>query len=272
MIDVLLPTRLNDKHRDVISTYLQRGYSLRRTEWRHVIDAFDILKNAAVLTVGGILPFPVIYRQQIEERFADAFIGKLYEAEQPQREGVALWAAVARQILPILRDAGLFRQDASATHLLLAYCLYWWRSFTHGYALEIAIQRDLQRSGVQFEAHDLRQRQERLSPYDIAVLGFKGDIKTSVYFLQAARSRDIAHDFIITQIQDHERTRTLVVFIRAEMWRVIDGDTLLVLLEDLVDTLPQAALIEHEGLQLTVIDYNSWKERVRLRQQIKREQ
>lgn len=33
---------------------------------------------------------------------------------------------------------------------------------------EVEIQRDLAQSGIQFTAHDLRQRENRLTPYDIA--------------------------------------------------------------------------------------------------------
>lgn len=53
---------------------------------------------------------------------------------------------------------------------------------------------------------------------------------------------------------------------KPDMWQVIDGDTILVLLEDLADTLPEAARIDHRGIQLTVIDYAEWKDRVRARQ------
>ena len=154
----------------------------------------------------------------------------------------------------------------------MAYCLYWWRSFTLGYALEIEIQRDLAETGIQFEAHDLRRRQDRLSPYDVTVLGFKGDIKTSLYFLQAARSQLLAHDFYITQVHSRTRIPTLVVFMssptpeagfrQAAMWETIDGETLLVLLSEIADTLPQAMRIIHQGVELTVIDYEIWKEKV----------
>jgi hypothetical protein len=46
------------------------------------------------------------------------------------------------------------------------------------------------------------------------------------------------------------------------MWQAIDGDTLLVLLEEIADTLPDAAQIVHQGLQLTVIDYDLWKSKM----------
>jgi hypothetical protein len=47
------------------------------------------------------------------------------------------------------------------------------------------------------------------------------------------------------------------------MWHAIDGDTLLVLLEQVVDTLPEAMRIVYKGNELTVIDYETWKTRVR---------
>jgi len=97
-------------------------------------------------------------------------------------------------------------------------------------------------------------------------LGFKGDIKTSTYFLQAARTRALPHDFYITRIRGRQRTRTLVVFMQPEMWQAINGETLLVLLEQIVDTLPRAARIIHKGVKLTVVDYETWKAKVRRRQ------
>jgi hypothetical protein len=112
-----------------------------------------------------------------------------------------------------------------------------------------------------------------LSPYDVTVLGFKGDIKTSLYFLQAVRSRLLAHDFYITKVFTsftdaeglrHSRTHIamLVVFMQAAMWETIDGETLLVLLSEIADTLPQAMRIIHQGVELIVIDYELWKKKV----------
>jgi len=36
---------------------------------------------------------------------------------------------------------------------------------------------------VSFTAHDLRLRTERFTPYDLIVSEFRGDVKTSTYFL-----------------------------------------------------------------------------------------
>jgi hypothetical protein len=76
----------------------------------------------------------------------------------------------------------------------------------------------------------------------------------------------LPHDFYITRIHGRRQTRTLVVFMRAEMWQTIDGETLLVLLEQVAEALPQAMRIVHEGIGLTVVDYETWKVKVRRRQ------
>ncbi|MBN1815561.1 MAG: hypothetical protein JXA14_27255 [Anaerolineae bacterium] len=266
MFQVLLPAEFQEEHRRIALEFVLHGHEFGIVEWRKAIIAFDLLKNAAVLTERGFLPFPVIYRQHIEEAYADEFIDALYQTEHVTVAGVRRWATVARSIEPTLTQAGLFRSDVPATRLIVAYCLYWWRAFTLGYALEIEIQRDLEASGVHFQAHDLRRRAERLSPYDLQILGFRGDIKTSVYFLQAARTRALPHDFYVTRIRGQKRARTLVVFLQDEMWQAIDGETLLVLLEQVAGTMPHAARIVQSGVELTVIDYETWKEKVKRRQ------
>jgi hypothetical protein len=272
MLQVLLPAEFHEQHRKIVLEYVRRGHEFGRVEWRQAIIAFDLLKNAAVLTDHGLLPFPVIYRQHIERPYSDDFIEQLYLAEQAAAASVGLWAKVARAIEPRLAQAGLSRPDLPGTRLIVAYCLYWWKAFTLGYTLEVEIQQDLKASGIQFKAHDLRQREERLSPYDLVILGFKGDIKTSTYFLQASRTRMLSHDFYVTRIRGKRRARTLVVFAKAEMWQTIDGETLLVLLEQVADTLPNAARIVHAGIELTVIDYETWKDKVKRRQAQKSEE
>lgn len=229
----------------------------------------DLLKNSVAITATGVLPFPALYRQHVEEPYAKAFIERLYASETIEPTATALWADVARRIATDLTAAGLYAPDLTGTRLLLAYCLYWWRSFTLGYALEIEVQKDLQQAGIEFAAHNLLRRDERLSPYDIRVLGFKGDIKTSLYFLQAARSQTLPHDFYITKLSGPQGARIMVVFVQQGMWKVINGETVLALLEEIAATLPQAARIRHRGLELTVIDYETWKEKVQ-RQQKKR--
>ena len=76
----------------------------------------------------------------------------------------------------------------------------------------------------------------------------------------------LSHDFYTTRIRGQQRTRTLVVFMQTEMWQTINGETLLVLLEQVADTLPQAACTVHEGTELIVVDYETWKTKVRRHQ------
>lgn len=263
MVQILLPAEFQEEHRQIVLAYLNQGHTFSRQAWQRAVVAFDLLNNAALFSATGFLPFPAAYRQQVENRYADAFIAQLYQTGDIEQAGVALWAEAAGKIAVDLAQAGFYSEQLPMTRYLLAYCLYWWRSFTAGYALEIEIQQDLTKTGIEFIAHDLRNREERLSPYDLLVTGFKGDIKTSTYFLQATRSRTLAHDFYITRIRSRRSTRTLVVFIQAGMWQEIDGDTLLVLLEEIAETLPKAAQIVHQGLALTVIDYDLWKSKMR---------
>lgn len=262
MVQVLLPAEFQEEHRRIALAYLNEGHTFNRQAWQQAVVAFDLLNNAGVVLSTGFLPFPVIYRQQVENRYADAFIEQLYKVEHIDQVSTTLWAEVASKIANDLVQASLYREELPMTRYLLAYCLYWWRSFTTGYALEIEIQHDLTKAGIEFVAHDLRRREERLSPYDLLISGFKGDIKTSTYFLQTARSRSLAHDFYVTRIRSRKSIRTLVVFIQAGMWQEIDGDTLLVLLEEVADMLPDAVQIVHQGLPLTVIDYDLWKSKM----------
>lgn len=266
MIRILLPADFIEEHRQIVLEYLSQGHEFNRFKWKQAATAFDLLKDAAVLTSSGILPFPIIYRQQVEDYYADDFIRQLYRVKDVEKTGVKLWATAASQIPTRLAEVGLYKRDVPTTRLLVAYCLYWWRVFTVGYALEVEIQQDLNASGIEFEAHDLLRREERLSPYDITVLGFKGDIKTSVYFLQASRSYALPHDFYITKVHSKSRIHTLVVFVQSGMWQKIDGDTLLILLEEITDTLPQTMHIIHQGIDVVVIDYELWKEKVRKQQ------
>jgi hypothetical protein len=265
-VQILLPADFREEQRKIVLAYLVRGHEFNRHEWRQAVIAFDLLKHSMAVVGPKTIPFPIIYRQHVEDPYANAFIQKLYETESIEPASVKLWAEIAGQIVTNLTQIGLYRPNIPATRLLLAYCLYWWRSFTLGYALEIEVQQDLRQAGIQFEMHNLLKREERLSPYDIAVLGFKGDIKSSLYFLQAARSQTLPHDFYITRLSGKQGSRIMVVFVQQSMWQEIDGDTLLTLLEEIADTLPKAAHITHKGTTLTVIDYQLWKEKVRRRQ------
>ena len=228
------------------------------------LEAFDLLHRATVSDDS----FAAFYKRVVEEPSADPFIAALLDAPDPETATPALRQKVSQKIPALLRQAGCANAYQVPEFYLLACCLYWWYAFTTGYTFEVTILRDLTTSGVKYYAHDLRNRQARRSPFDLVVLGFTGDIKTSTYFLHAVRSRGLPADFYITRLYDRPgRERLLVVFLKRPAWDAIDGETLPTTLTALPDILPAVAEIEHGGQTLIVIEYEEWKTRIMKRQQ-----
>ncbi len=116
--------------------------------------------------------------------------------------------------------------------------------------------------GLNFKAHDIRDREARFSAYDLQLLNLKGDIKTSLYFLYAARSRGLAHDFYITRFYEGKQQRTLVVLMQPYAWDQINGDTIKALLEEATKQFPSPVMVQIEDRPIVIMEYNVWKERV----------
>jgi len=232
--------------------------------WSKVIRTFNRLREALVMIPGrGQRTFASIYTHLIDARLINPFIEALYQLDDVAEESAKLWASGAQQVAPILRKAGLYSPDDPPTRLLLAYCLYWWYATAKGYVFEVEIFRDLQRAGIDFLAHDIRQRAERFTAYDLQVSGFLGDIKTSTYFLTFV-SKMLVSDFYITRLWLSEtRSRTLVVFLKSLMWDEIDGDTLLVAWRELESNPSQPVRVAHRDGELVVANYELWKEKMR---------
>jgi hypothetical protein len=147
-----------------------------------------------------------------------------------------------------------------------------WVSFARGYRFEVSIYRDLKVSGVEFVAHDILNPDERHSPFDLIVLGLRGDIKYSTYFLSADMLSRAASDFFITRIYDvMEREWLYIVIIRATVWQRFDGMTVLTSRSELTRLLPSPSLVEINGNMIVVISYKDWKQRVRERQSVDKE-
>ncbi len=144
----------------------------------------------------------------------------------------------------------------------MAYCLFWWYSFTKGYAFEIEIFADLKQSGVAFDAHDLRVRAERFSAFDLFILAFCGDIKTSIYFLFLRPKTPARADFYVTRLYARQRTWLLVTFLKPMVWDAINGETQACRFDELPDVLPQPAKIQVGELTFIVADYEVWKQKV----------
>lgn len=126
---------------------------------------------------------------------------------------------------------------------------------------------DLATSEIRFVAHDLRRRDERFSPYDLTILGRRGDIKTSTYFLSMRRAEALKHDFYITRLY-HPPTHGWrnVVLLRAAFWRVLDGEPTPTALDQVWQVLPGVAQVWLAAQPFVVVLYETWKERIRQRQ------
>ncbi len=163
---------------------------------------------------------------------------------------------------------GLSLAGTRAERLLLAHCLYWWNSFGKGYLYEVTIFRDLRATGIRFVGHDLRHREERLSPSDLVVLGHHGDIKTSTYFLHVTRTFPLRHDFYITRLFEvGKRKWHDAVILKPSFWMEINGEPQLGSIEETLRFFPQAVLVEVHNVQLIVVSYEYWKQKVKIRQQ-----
>jgi hypothetical protein len=263
---ILLPSEFRDVHRRAVLAWVRRGHEFSHKEWQVTLRAFDLLKEAAVVTQHGILPFPAVYYRHVEEPYAKAFIQTLLDATEVEPTGIRAWAGVAKRIPTKLRQAGLENPHQPATRLLVAYCLYWWYAFAYGYIFEVEVLRDLDQSGIQFTAHNLTIRQERMSSWDLEVLGFRGDIKRSLSFLQTVRGRHLPHAFYIVRLTRPGRSWMLVVMMHQTMWDTIDGRTILTALGDLADVLPDTARARVAGVEVIVADYALWKRLVLQRQ------
>jgi hypothetical protein len=256
-----LPADLTEAHKAAVLTYLYDDRRLNHSRWRLLYQAIDLLDEARVITPRGEHTFRQVYAREIDLRLADLYIEQLLALSDVVDDSPALTATFARQIKPALEQADLVHREATESWLLLAYCVYWWQSFARGYTFEVEIIRDLQAAGVEFHAHDIRQRSERFSPADLVVLGLLGDMKTSTYFLQVEIG-DLSNDFYITRLVEAGHPRTLVVFQKSPAWEKIDGDTVDGDITEVMALLPRPVRLRRDDRELVVVEYKVWKRKV----------
>jgi len=268
-----IPPAFSEAHRQAIYRYHARPEELSPHVWAILFEAMDLLRTALVTPRDGEQrTFASVYHSLVDLRYADSYIDALLDSEDPSQISLPLWAAIARRISRDLRASGFFDPAVPDGRLLLSYLLYWWQQFARGYAFEVEVYRDLAASHVRFEAHNLRVRGERLSAFDLVVSLFRGDVKTSTYFLAQQRHPDPAIDFYITRAWlPAGRTRTLVVFLKPHMWQDIDGETTQASLTDLEQVLPRPGRIQVGGQTVIVVDYEVWKEKMRAYQKESRD-
>ena len=263
-LDIRLPNGFSPEHKDAVLRFLTESATFSLTKRRLALDGFDMLNQAMVYLHGVSQDFASLYESLVEQRFADSFIESLLKERDIARFTERLRSDIARQIVNVLKEREFFQRDIPSSQFLMAYCLYWWYSFSKGYAFEIEIFRDLASTGIVFESHDILSPQERRSRYDLIVSSFRGDVKTSTYFLYTSRTATLHSDFYITQIIDRERKLVKVVFLRKPFWDEINGETFPSTIASLPYALPKPALMIHHGLPWVVVDYVLWKEKILL--------
>ncbi len=262
-IEIRLNPRLSDANRTLAVRYLRAPRSLTPQERLHALEIFDGL-GASLITIGGrTATFAAFYRERIEGTHADTFIDQLLNADAPEAIGGHILRTTWQRIVSDLQVMGIQLSGDTGQQTLVVFCGYWWQSFARGYIREINVFRDLGRSGIEFVAHDIQRRQQRFSPFDLVVLGFRGDIKTSTYFLHTARSYPLVNDFYLVRLYDAARRAWLdIVMLKSAMWRAIDGDATPCELDEAARLLPMPLRVTTRGEELIVITYEEWKQRV----------
>ena len=154
---------------------------MSRDDWRTLRTAIALLANSRVVFRGQSYTFYRFYATFLEAERAPAFLAALYQLANVRRDGPARQAQDARAILTWLQANGFYGPDAGEASFVVVYCLYRWASFAGGYVFQITIFRDLEVSGVQFTPRDPRRPRERFADHDLVLLGFKGDVKQSLY-------------------------------------------------------------------------------------------
>jgi len=258
-MQIRLPSDFGPDHECAVIDYLD-GLLAGRTAWAKAFEAFDLLDQAVLITTQGSHTFRALYRQIVDQQMADAYLGELLVLRDVERQGPVLWSHFARQIVSECKQRSWLQPDVPGSRLLLSYLLYWWGAFARGYALEVEIFHDLRRSGIQFQAHNLLDSQQRYSPSDLIVSGMAGDIKTSLYFVQVAAPP--AHDFYVVRLLTPGGMSILVVLLQSLIWDKIDGDTLPGYLDTIAQQLPAPVRLLQHGREWVALGYNEWKRRI----------
>jgi hypothetical protein len=259
MTEIQLPADFTAEHERAVINYLAGNLRGRRA-WQMAFAAYDLLDQAVLVTPEGRYTFRALYLEVVDRQMADDYIRELLALNDVKQESPTLWSGYARQIVAQCRRRGWQQATLPGARILQSYFLYWWGAFARGYAFEVEIFRDLQNSGIAFQAHDLLDRQERYSPSDLIVSGMAGDIKTSVYFVQVAAP--LQHDFYIVRLFVQGQSHTVAVMLQPLTWGEINGDTVAGTLATIVTRFPYPVRIRQGIHELVALDYAEWKERI----------
>jgi hypothetical protein len=271
-VPIDLPQNLTVVHKAVVHVYLQDYRLLSSDDWRVLLEAFDILRQAHLVRGGRSWTFEDIYRRAVEMRYATPFLEQLLATAHPLHAGIPLKARVARRIRAALIDDGWYDSQEMGSKYLLAYVYYWWDSFAKGYIFEVSVFRDLDAAGIVYTAHNVLDPTERMAICDLVIEGWQGDIKTSTCFLHASRTSALPHDFYITRLFDTRRKVWVrAVLMRPAVWQALNGDALVADVRQAVQFFPSAVQIDLVEGRFVVLDYEVWKARVRAWQRLRGE-
>ncbi len=256
---------LTSEHDAALSEYLRGAGRLSHEQWHHLREAIDLLARSAVTFQGRGYTFAQFYETFIDKQFAEPFLQALVATADVTQEAPRLQAATARQIAQWVQQQDFYQKEQLESRWLLTFCLYWWSAFAVGYAFEVEIFRDLRAEGIEFFAHDITNRDERLSPFDLTVLGLRGDVKYSTWFLTAENARLEGLDFFITRLYDETGAQWLRVVLLTPIAQELIGDeTNAAALVGAVPALP--GVVTAGAMTLMLIRYDDWKSRVRSKQ------
>lgn len=152
--------------------YLTQPRQLTPDERLRALGLFDALGASAVTVGNQTTSFAAFYKAHVEEKYATPFFDRLLAAEDAPSAGNQLLRETWQQIVRDLRDVGVQLAGDMGQQCLVAFCGYWWQAFGKGYIREVVF-RDLERSGIEFTAHDLRDASARFSGRR-AVSGYGG--------------------------------------------------------------------------------------------------
>ncbi len=257
---ITLVADLTDSQRALLVRYAARPRSIRAHEWREALTAFDVMGNSTLLADGQPRRFAAFYNEVVEDRYAATFIEALPGLADIETDGVALVAGFAEQVLTDLEQAGVQLAGSAGERCLMAFCYYWWTSFGKGYVREVAVFRDLTAAGIVFDAHDLTDKRQRFSPYDLLVSGWRGDIKTSTYFLHTRRGFPLVNDFYLVGLFDETTRRKLdIVMMKPAVWEKLNGAPLRCELREVARHFPQPTQVTVRDETLIVVEFEVWK-------------
>lgn len=267
---IRIVSNLTPEQDAALSEYLRAARGLLRGQWRQLRKAIDLLAQSVVTFQGRDYTFAQFYETFIDRQFAEAYLQALVTTANVTQDAPRLQAAIARQIVRWIRQQDFYQEGQLESRRLLTFCLYWWSSFALGYAFEEEIFRDLRAEGIEFIAHNITDRNERLSSFDLIVLGLRGDIKYGAWFLTREEARLEGLDFFITRLYDETGTGWLrVVLLTPAAREMIGGEVDPARRTQAAPALPDDVTVAAK--QLSPTRYDDWKARVRSKQAAKGE-